>query len=246
MWRIIVGFGTLPALAAVYFRLTIPETPRYTFDVDRDPVQASADFAGWIVNTVGPWSSHGHVLADRQDHRARLQAEQNGGLDQVEVPVSSWKDFKHHVGQWRNSKVLLGTAGSWLMLDVAFYGLALNNVIFLDGIGFGASEKVVTIYHKFRLDAIGNFILVCGGGLVGSLLTVFWVDRIGRKPIQILGFSILAILLLALGFAFDHIKPAARMALFVLIQLFFNFGMLHLLTFRPRPRLQEYVELART
>ncbi|KAJ3049014.1 phosphate transporter, partial [Rhizoclosmatium hyalinum] len=30
VWRIAVGFGIVPALCAVYFRLTIPETPRFT------------------------------------------------------------------------------------------------------------------------------------------------------------------------------------------------------------------------
>jgi len=36
MWRIIIGFGAVPGCIALYFRLTIPETPRYTFDVARD------------------------------------------------------------------------------------------------------------------------------------------------------------------------------------------------------------------
>ena len=34
-WRIIYGMGLLPALIALYFRLTIPETIRYTLDVSR-------------------------------------------------------------------------------------------------------------------------------------------------------------------------------------------------------------------
>ena len=33
MWRVIIGFGAVPDCIALYFRLTIPETPRYTFDV---------------------------------------------------------------------------------------------------------------------------------------------------------------------------------------------------------------------
>src|ERR1700722_7879684 len=33
MWRIIIGFGGIPGWFALYSRLTIPETPRYTFDV---------------------------------------------------------------------------------------------------------------------------------------------------------------------------------------------------------------------
>lgn len=33
IWRILVGFGAIPGLIAVYFRMTIPETPRFTMDV---------------------------------------------------------------------------------------------------------------------------------------------------------------------------------------------------------------------
>ena len=30
VWRIVIGVGAIPGLVALYFRLTIPETPRYT------------------------------------------------------------------------------------------------------------------------------------------------------------------------------------------------------------------------
>lgn len=30
MWRALIGVGIVPAVCALYFRLTIPETPRYT------------------------------------------------------------------------------------------------------------------------------------------------------------------------------------------------------------------------
>lgn len=34
MWRIIVGFGCVPGCIALYYRLTIAESPRYALDVD--------------------------------------------------------------------------------------------------------------------------------------------------------------------------------------------------------------------
>ena len=41
VWRILAGFGAVPAFAAVYFRLTIPESPRYAIDVLNDQTRAS-------------------------------------------------------------------------------------------------------------------------------------------------------------------------------------------------------------
>ena len=35
-WRFLVGLGCVPGVVALYFRLTVPETPRFTMDVVRD------------------------------------------------------------------------------------------------------------------------------------------------------------------------------------------------------------------
>ena len=48
IWRTIVAFGFLPAVAALYFSLTIPETPRYTLDVGLDEHSARADIQALI------------------------------------------------------------------------------------------------------------------------------------------------------------------------------------------------------
>ena len=59
MWRIIIGFGAVPGCIALYYRLTIPETPRYTFDVLYDVEKASLDArryrygkSGNVVNPI--------------------------------------------------------------------------------------------------------------------------------------------------------------------------------------------------
>lgn len=49
-WRIIVGFGALPACFALYYRITIPETPRYTFDVAHDVEKADADIRAYMAS----------------------------------------------------------------------------------------------------------------------------------------------------------------------------------------------------
>jgi PHS family inorganic phosphate transporter-like MFS transporter len=42
--------------------------------------------------------------------------------EQLTTPKASFKDFIHHYGQWKNGRILLGAAGSWFVLDVAYYG----------------------------------------------------------------------------------------------------------------------------
>lgn len=43
IWRWIIGVGIIPAVIAIWFRLTIIESPRYTADVGRDSRKAASE-----------------------------------------------------------------------------------------------------------------------------------------------------------------------------------------------------------
>jgi PHS family inorganic phosphate transporter-like MFS transporter len=101
-WRIVIGMGMVPAVIALYFRLTIPETPRYTMDVERNITQGANDANQYLA--TGTFN---------KDPDAAV-------VERAEMPKASWKDFCHHFGQWKNGKVLFGTAFSWFALDVSF------------------------------------------------------------------------------------------------------------------------------
>jgi len=116
---------------------------------------------------------------------------------------------------------LLGTAGSWLLLDVAFYGLGLNSSTVLTAIGYGSGH---TVYKQLYNLAAGNCILVCAGAIPGYWLAVATIDRVGRKPLQLIGFIFLSILFIVWGFAYHQISDHGKLALYVLVQLFFNWG----------------------
>ncbi|OCK99538.1 phosphate permease [Cenococcum geophilum 1.58] len=210
MWRIIIGFGAVPGCIALYYRLTIPETPRYTFDVSRDIVKGGSDIKAYVAGHAG--GSPDEIT------RVRQMAEDSS---QLEIPQASWRDFFTHYTQWKNGKVLLGTAGSWFLLDVAFYGLGLNNSIILTQIGYASGNDVYEIFYN---QAVGNLIITCAGAIPGYWVTVATVDIIGRKPIQLMGFSILTIIFCIIGFAYHQLNGKSLLALYVLAQFFFNFG----------------------
>lgn len=107
MWRVVIGFGAIPACFALYYRLTIPETPRYTFDVTRDVLKADEDIRAYIKG-----QSEGHP-----DEIQRVTVLRNESTEFL-IPKASWADFTKHYFNWKNGKVLLGTAGSWFFLDV--------------------------------------------------------------------------------------------------------------------------------
>lgn len=118
-------------------------------------------------------------------------------------------------------------------LQVAFYGLGLNSSIILTAIGYGAPSKNVTgtlaVYQNLRNVAVGNLILIVAGLIPGYWATFLFVDRWGRKPIQMMGFIVLTVLFVIMGFAYDKLTatPGAQKAfvfLYCLTNFFQNFG----------------------
>jgi len=210
MWRVIIGMGAVPGCIALYYRLTIPETPRYTFDVSRDVVKAGSDIKSYLNNKP----------EGIPDEIARVQAVRDNA-NQLAVPKGSLSDFWRHYSQWKYGKVLLGTAGSWFLLDVAFYGVSLNNAVILQAIGYSGGANVYEIFYN---TAVGNIIIVCAGAIPGYWVTVALVDTVGRKPIQLMGFSILTIIFCIMGFGYNVIGTHGLLACYVLAQFFFNFG----------------------
>ena len=99
MWRLLIGFGAIPGAAALYFRLTIPETPRFTMDIERNLEQAAGDIQA--------------VLHGRQAH-----LNDDVFIQRIDTPKASWADFKNYFGKRENLKVLFGTAYSWFAIDV--------------------------------------------------------------------------------------------------------------------------------
>lgn len=155
----------------------------------------------------------------RPDEIRRVEAMQTA--DQLSTPKAGWGDFFRYYGKWKNGKILLGTAGSWFVLDVAFYGLGLNSSIVLTTIGYSGGSNVYQLLYNL---AAGNCILVCAGAIPGYWCTVATIDTIGRRPIQMMGFVCLTLLFLVWGFDFFNISPNAMFAIYVLAQFFFNFG----------------------
>ena len=203
VWRICLGFGAVPAVLTIYFRLTMSESPRYTAHVLHDAEAANAAVKS-ALTTGGEVEEH---------HKTGKET------------LGSWKDFSTHFGQWRNLKVLLGCSISWFVLDVAFYGLNLNQSSVLDSIGWG-NQKDATPFEDLWSKALGNLIIACMGTVPGYWPSVFLIDhpKLGRKPIQYMGFAVLTVCMLVLALCFNILPTAAFLAVYTLAMFFFNFG----------------------
>jgi len=212
MWRLLIGLGCVPGVIALYFRLTIPETPRFTMDIERNVQQASSD----IENVLTQGNFH---------------YDPDAGVQRVEATRASWADFSRYFGQWKNMKILIGTSYSWFALDIAFYGLGLNSGIILTVIGFGApvTKGVQGVFDNLNNICIGNLIFSAAGLIPGYWVSFLLIDKWGRKPIQLMGFILLTIIFVIMGFGYDKLNstPSAKRAfvfLYCLANFFQNFG----------------------
>ncbi|KAI0349738.1 inorganic phosphate transporter [Trametes cingulata] len=215
IWRLIIGLGCIPGAIALYFRLTIPETPRFTIDIERNIRQAGRDLSVILVEsetyTVDP---------DMVDQR-------------ISARQATTHDFRSYFAKWENLKVLIGTAYSWFALDIAFYGLGLNSSIILSAIGFGSPKKGLSppaeIYQNLHNASLGNLVLSVAGLVPGYWAAFVFIDRWGRKPIQFMGFAVLTVLFIIMGAAYHKMNESSGgramfVVLYCLANFFQNFG----------------------
>ncbi|KAF9318629.1 Inorganic phosphate transporter pho84, partial [Podila horticola] len=185
-------------------------TPRFVLDVENNLNKAERDVAT--------------VLKENRNH---LQSDEDNEVvvQDPSVAKGSFSYFCAYSSKWQNFKVLFGTSMAWFALDVAFYGIGLNNSFILSSINFSSvkGDAFQTIWNA----AVGQIIIVLLGAVPGYWVTVFTIERLGRIKIQIIGFVMSCILFCVLGFAYNQIKNYSVVLfvfLFAATQFFQNFG----------------------
>jgi MFS family permease len=157
-WRIMLGFGAIPAASVVYLRRKIKETPRFTLEVKGD-VESTAQAIKW---TTGENVSAGELAA-----------------------MSVGSKIQEKLSNPFFLKRLIGTAGAWLLMDVAFYGNGVSSQVILKAL-FGAKASLL---HNTVVAALIFLIFA----VPGYWVAVHFLDKIGRKRIQWQGFAIMAL-----------------------------------------------------
>lgn len=110
-------------------------------------------------------------------------------------------------------KTLFATATAWFLFDIAFYGNSMSFVLILKHLTPNASlvEKTLTTAIVFLVFAVP-----------GYLAAAKYVDKIGRKRMQILGFSMMAVCYVIMALYYDQWQWF--LAAFGVSFFFVNFG----------------------
>lgn len=127
---------------------------------------------------------------------------------------------------WEYRWTLVGTAGNWFLLDITFYGQGLFSGTVLAIAGITGSEGGHHSREQLQDIANGSLMLVAIA-MPGYLVATALIERMGRRNMQLMGFTMDSIIYLVLGVWLTQLRGDAK-GLFVLLYgltfFFSNFG----------------------
>jgi PHS family inorganic phosphate transporter-like MFS transporter len=163
VWRVLLGLGALPAAAVIYLRTRMPESPRYQVQVQGKAEQAAARMSDLTGGQVS--------------------GNESGGL-RHEMGLRAFLTNR----RWLI--MLAGTAGTWFLLDYAYYGNTISTPQILSLISPTASTMT-----KIALQ-LAIFVVAA---VPGYVLAIARLDKVGHRRLQLLGFAMMALCFLVIA-----------------------------------------------
>ena len=164
IWRLLLAFGCVPALAVFYLRRQMAETPRYLLANGQHGAFHEA-----ATTVLGTATRRNADAPQEQEARAR---------------EGFWKGFAVLTGDRVFLVRLIGASLAWFLMDFAYYGNTVSSPLVLAVITPDKSILTRTLIQ------LGVFVVAAAPGY---LIAAAMMDRMGRKSIQILGFAMMAI-----------------------------------------------------
>ncbi|PON96884.1 Phosphate transporter [Trema orientale] len=204
MWRIVLMHGAWPAALTYYWRMRMPETGRYTAMIEGNAKQAASDM-GQVLDIE---------IQEDQDKLAQFKAANNYSLLSME--------FLN-----RHGLHLVGTTTTWFLLDIAFYSQNLTQKDIFPAIGLVKKDFEVNALREVFETSRAMFVIALLGTFPGYWFTVFFIERLGRFKIQLIGFFMMSFFMLIIGVKYEYLKSSNGTLFAVLYGFTFffaNFG----------------------
>jgi MFS family permease len=184
VWRLLLGFGAIPAACVIYLRHKMPESPRFTASVRGESAEAAADLAAYTDGVVRADASG---AAGTAANAASAHAAAAGT-----VPAPSQPRLRDLLRNRRHLRMLLGTAGAWFVFDYAYYGNSVSAPLIVKSV-LGAGQ------HSLTQTLALNLAVFTIAAVPGYYLATAFMDRIGHRKLQLIGFSFMGLAFLLIG-----------------------------------------------
>lgn len=192
VWRLLLGIGLVPCAPTLYARLRIRETRPY-----RKYVEAC---------------NREDIVSSSAQDSTRHQR----GLHQP------FADFRAYFSEWRHLRTLLAVSLIWLLFEIAFCGVNLNQGVILARIGFSGGSTPWQVLHN---TAVGNIIQVSAGYVPGYWVGIFLPDWLGHRRQQFLGGAAMTVLYAVWVGVTNHTSTGGLITLFTVSQFVLNAGL---------------------
>ena len=208
-WRLMLGLGAVPALSVVYLRRKIRETPRYTLSV-RGDVAETAKTVEWVTGQVST------VNGQAVNGQASNGQASNGQGHRPVAPIAATSDLRKRLTSRPYLLRLIGTAGSWFLMDIAFYGNSVSSPLIL---------KQLQPHGSLLSHTLISLAIFTVAAVPGYWVAVWLMDRLGRKRIQWQGFVVMALAFGGIWLIPGAVKNTALfLGLFAISYFFIEFG----------------------
>lgn len=160
VWRIVIGLSLIPAFGTLYQRLTLGEAKRFEASkrLEDDEVQKE--------KRAAVYEKKDSKLDDTNSGSSEVEQERGVGAKELaRRKKSHMHEFLSYMSEWRHAKILLGTCSCWFLLDIAFYGINLNQNVVLEQIGLAGTSG--SDWTKLFKIATGNLIITVLGFVPG-------------------------------------------------------------------------------
>ena len=179
-WRVLLALGAVPAAAVIYLRCRMPESPRYQVQVQGKAEQAASRMSSFTDGQVSGNGANGNGVSGAG---GPVGGNGSGGL-QHEMGLRAFLTDR----RWLI--MLAGTAGTWFLLDYAYYGNTISTPQILSLISPHASTMT-----KIALQ-LAIFVVAA---VPGYVLAIARLDKIGHRRLQLLGFAMMGLCFLIIA-----------------------------------------------
>lgn len=189
-WRVLFLGSVIPVIIVLIMRSRLPETPRWLL------VNGRKDEAIQVIaQTIG---------------KAAVDETTNALEQQIDIDAHQGKTAQFHelFHRWPQTRRTLYILFMWFCVTVNTYGIGYFTPFIFKQLGFTASQSLF------------GGMMTASFALIGSVIMMFSVERIGRRTLAIIGFGMLSIINLIISLTSDNIAFVVLVILFSAFQLF--------------------------
>jgi PHS family inorganic phosphate transporter-like MFS transporter len=238
IWRLLLGLGSVPGIILLlmqwrlYAKETLQEARRQAVPLE-EPAEEHDQEEVPPPDEEETTTSNNHssspILTNVDDDNARegdAIIRDNGDTPIMLRRSGWWESIREEPGLGRK---LIGTAGTWFLFDVVFYGNTIFQPIVVEAaFGAAASQTPLHLLQKTAIDSLLLTSIALPGYAVAGIIMGKRTGCVTQTPryVTLQGFAAMGLLYFAIGVNWSYLRhyPALLVFLYGMTFFFANYG----------------------